>query len=115
MNKNFKIIIEYDGTNFFGWQKQKKQKTVQGEIEKGLSKILNQAVTISGSGRTDAGVHAFGQVASFHADTNITPSKIKTALNSLIKDPIVIRDCNLVAMTSMRGTMLFPKNITILS
>ncbi len=97
MNKNFKIIIEYDGTNFFGWQKQKKQKTVQGEIEKGLSKILNQAVTISGSGRTDAGVHAFGQVASFHADTNITPSKIKTALNSLIKDPIVIRDCNLVS------------------
>ncbi len=97
MNKNFKIIIEYDGTNFFGWQKQPDTKTVQGEIEKALSLILNQEIKITGSGRTDAGVHAFGQVANFHADTNILPQKIKAALNSLIKDPIVIRDCHLVA------------------
>ncbi len=97
MNKNFKIIIEYDGTNFFGWQKQPDTKTVQGEIEKALSLILNQEIKITGSGRTDAGVHAFGQVANFHADTNILPKKLKAALNSLIKDPIVIRDCHLVA------------------
>jgi len=97
MNKNFKIIIEYDGTNFFGWQKQPDTKTVQGEIEKALSRILNQEVKITGSGRTDAGVHAFGQVANFHADTNILPHRIKAALNSLLKGPIVIRDCHLVA------------------
>jgi len=97
MNKNFKIIIEYDGTNFFGWQKQPDTKTVQGEIEKALTLILNQKIKITGSGRTDAGVHAMGQVANFHADTNILPQKIKAALNSLIKDPIVIRDCHLVA------------------
>ncbi|MBU0463508.1 MAG: tRNA pseudouridine(38-40) synthase TruA [Proteobacteria bacterium] len=97
MNKNFKIIIEYDGTNFFGWQKQPDTKTVQGEIEKALSLILNQEIKITGSGRTDAGVHAFGQVANFHADTDILPKKLKAALNSLIKDPIVIRDCHLVA------------------
>lgn len=97
MNKNFKIIIEYDGTNFFGWQKQPDTKTVQGEIEKTLSLILNQEIKITGSGRTDAGVHAVGQVANFNADTNILPKKLKAALNSLIKDPIVIRDCHLVA------------------
>ncbi len=97
MNKNFKILIEYDGTNFFGWQKQPDTKTVQGEIEKALTLILNQKIKITGSGRTDAGVHAMGQAANFHADTNILPQKIKAALNSLIKVPIVIRDCHLVA------------------
>ncbi|WP_457552018.1 tRNA pseudouridine(38-40) synthase TruA [Desulfobacula sp.] len=96
MNKNFKLIIEYDGTHFFGWQKQKDKKTVQGEIEKALTRILNQKVKISGSGRTDAGVHAFGQVANFYADTNILPQKLKKGINSLIKDPVVIRECCVV-------------------
>ena len=93
VSKNFKIVIEYDGTNFFGWQKQKDKKTIQGEIEKALTLILSQEIKIIGSGRTDAGVHAFGQVANFYADTNILPQKIKIALNSIIKDPIVIREC----------------------
>ncbi|WP_413829820.1 tRNA pseudouridine(38-40) synthase TruA [Desulfobacula sp.] len=93
VNKNFKIVIEYDGINFFGWQKQTDKKTIQGEIEKVLTLILSQEIKIIGSGRTDAGVHAFGQVANFYADTNIGPQKIKIALNSMIKDPIVIREC----------------------
>ncbi|WP_299983815.1 tRNA pseudouridine(38-40) synthase TruA [Desulfobacula sp.] len=96
MKKNFKIIIEYDGTKFFGWQRQKDKKTVQGEIEKVLSKILNQKIEISGSGRTDTGVHAFGQVANFHADTGILPPDLKKGVNSLIKHPIVIRKCCIV-------------------
>jgi len=96
MNKNFKIVIEYDGTDFFGWQKQKNKKTIQGEIEKKLSHILNQEIRITGSGRTDAGVHAFGQVASFHADTKIAPMNLQKGLNSLIKQPIVIRECSIV-------------------
>lgn len=96
MNKNFKIIIEYDGTGFFGWQRQKDKKTVQEEIETVLSMILNQSIKIFGSGRTDSGVHAFGQVANFHADTGINPLKLKKAVNSLIKLPIVIRDCTIV-------------------
>lgn len=97
MKQNFKLIIEYDGTAFFGWQRQKDKKSVQGEIEKTLSKILNQDIKISGSGRTDAGVHAFGQVANFHADTTILPLNLKKGMNSLIKDPIVIRDCCIMA------------------
>jgi len=96
MNQNFKIIIEYDGSKFFGWQRQKDKKTIQEEIEIVLSKILNQKVVIFGSGRTDAGVHAFGQVANFHADTALNPLKIKQAVNSLIKLPIVIRDCAII-------------------
>ena len=96
MNQNFKIIIEYDGSKFFGWQRQKDKITIQEEIEIALSKILNQKVVIYASGRTDAGVHAFGQVANFHADTALNPLKIKQAVNSLIKLPIVIRDCTTV-------------------
>lgn len=96
MNKNFKIVIEYDGTDFFGWQRQKERQTIQEEIEKVLSRILNQKITISGSGRTDAGVHAFGQVANFHADTIIKSSDIKKAVNSLISKNIVIRECTIV-------------------
>ena len=96
MTKNFKIIIEYDGTDFFGWQKQKNRKTIQEAIEVVLSKILNQKITIYGSGRTDARVHAFGQVANFHANTAINSWKIKTALNSLVKLPIVIKSCDIV-------------------
>jgi len=96
MDKNFKIIIEYDGTEFSGWQKQKNETTVQGEIEKALSLMLNQEIRIFGSGRTDAGVHAFGQVANFHADTGIVAQDLKKGVNSLIKQPIVIRECTIV-------------------
>lgn len=96
MIKNFKLLIEYDGTDFSGWQIQKNQVTVQGELQKTLSRILNQRIKIFGSGRTDAGVHAFGQVANFHADTNILPRALKKGLNSLIKHPIVIRDCTIM-------------------
>lgn len=96
MNRNFKIVVEYDGTNFFGWQKQKDTKTIQGEIEKILRVILNQEIKIIASGRTDAGVHAFGQVANFHADTTMLPQDLKKGVNSLIKQPIVIRECTIV-------------------
>jgi tRNA pseudouridine38-40 synthase len=96
MIKNFKIIIEYDGTHFFGWQRQTDKKTIQGEIEKVLSRILNQDIRIKGSGRTDSGVHAFGQVANFHAATDMAPYMIKKAVNSMIKDPIVLRECRVV-------------------
>ncbi len=96
MITNYKIIIEYDGTNFFGWQRQNDKTTIQGEIEKTLTRILNQDIKIHGSGRTDAGVHAFGQVAHFQADTKISPSRLKKGINGLIKKPIVIKDCSIM-------------------
>jgi len=96
MKLNFKLIIEYDGTLFFGWQRQKKEKTIQGELESALGHILNQKIHIRGSGRTDAGVHALRQVAHFHAKTQMDPLVLKKGLNSLIKSAIVIRECSVV-------------------
>jgi tRNA pseudouridine38-40 synthase len=91
--KNFKIIVAYDGTGFFGWQRQADKPTIQGELERILSIILNQEIKIHGSGRTDAGVHARAQVAHFYAKTSLTPATIQKGVNSLASAPIVIHDC----------------------
>ncbi|SLM30589.1 tRNA pseudouridine synthase A [Desulfamplus magnetovallimortis] len=77
---------------------QSDRSTVQGELEKVLSLILNQPVNIIGSGRTDAGVHAIGQVANIKADTRISSNTLQKAVNSLIKTPIVVRNCEEVPM-----------------
>lgn len=88
--RNIKIIIEYDGTNYFGWQKQKQFKTIQGELERVLKKIFKESIKISGSGRTDAGVHALGQVANFKIETSMTLNEIRTTLNTYLPNDIVV-------------------------
>jgi tRNA pseudouridine38-40 synthase len=90
---NFKITIEYDGSGFHGWQRQKGHRTIQEEIEIALHTVTRQRIAVIGSGRTDAGVHALGQVASFKCRTRLGPGTIQKALNSLLPDAIVIRDC----------------------
>jgi len=97
MAKNFKLVIEYDGTRYHGWQRQKDDRSIQGEIEKALETITGNKVTLIGSGRTDAGVHALGQVANFECETRIEPAALKNALNSLLRDDIVIRACETVS------------------
>jgi tRNA pseudouridine38-40 synthase len=96
MLKNFKILIEYDGTNYHGWQRQKDDRTIQQEIENALSNMTAGCVTLNGSGRTDAGVHAVGQVANFHCETGLSEAAFQKGLNSLLPDDIVIKDCQLV-------------------
>lgn len=98
MKSNFKLTIEYDGTPFYGWQIQKDRQTIQGTIQKALSIILNQPIHLTGSGRTDAGVHAHGQVAHFHAETKLTCDKIQKGLNSIIKEPIIVVSCECVPL-----------------
>lgn len=93
MDKNFKLTIEYDGTGFHGWQRQKNDRTIQGEIEAALATIIGRRVTLIGSGRTDAGVHALGQVANFHCETDLTTGVFLKGLNSLLPEDIVIRSC----------------------
>ncbi|MCF8093192.1 MAG: tRNA pseudouridine(38-40) synthase TruA [Desulfotignum sp.] len=93
MSQTFKLTIEYDGTGFSGWQRQADKPTIQGELEKVLSRILSQPVYLAGSGRTDAGVHAWGQVASFCADTAMDPLVLQKGANSLMKHPVVIQEC----------------------
>ncbi|MFO8112221.1 MAG: tRNA pseudouridine(38-40) synthase TruA [Desulfosalsimonadaceae bacterium] len=94
--KNFKIIIEYDGTDFNGWQIQAAGRTVQGEIEKALFQMTRKAVRIAGSGRTDAGVHALAQVAAFQCETRLGPGAFFSGLNSLLPDDIAILSCEQV-------------------
>ena len=88
----FKITIEYDGTCYSGWQKQEGELTIQGCLEDALFSMLHKKVEIFGSGRTDAGVHALGQVANFHTNTKIEISKIPYAINSKLPNSIVVRD-----------------------
>ena len=89
---NFKLLLQYDGTDFHGWQIQEELRTVQGELTEALSLIEGREVTVHGSGRTDAGVHAEGQVASVVINRQITPEKLRGAINGNIgKDVRVMR------------------------
>jgi len=91
MKRWFKIEIEYDGGNFHGWQTQPGKRTVQGDIEKAIETLTHTKVTVHGAGRTDAGVHAKGQVGSFClTDCSLTPEKILSALNALTGEDITI-------------------------
>jgi tRNA pseudouridine38-40 synthase len=78
---NFKLTLQYDGTDFHGWQMQNDLRTVQGELTRVLSLLEGREVVIHGSGRTDAGVHAEGQVASARLEHSFTPEKLRAALN----------------------------------
>ena len=81
---NYKIVLQYDGTEFHGWQIQDDLRTVQGELTRSLSLIDGRSVNVHGSGRTDAGVHAEGQVASVEIQREITPAKLRAAINGNI-------------------------------
>ena len=85
------LTIEYDGTNYSGWQKQPNVKTVQEEIEKAIMQSLNQKVEVYGSGRTDAGVHALNQKAHFDLALPVPISKLSEILNNVLPDDIVIK------------------------
>jgi tRNA pseudouridine38-40 synthase len=79
---NYKLLLQYDGTDFHGWQIQGELRTVQGELTEALSLIDGRSVTVHGSGRTDAGVHAEGQVASVEIQREITTAKLRAAINA---------------------------------
>lgn len=92
--RNIKIEIQYNGKNYCGWQQQPDSLGIQGTIEKAIYEITKEKVKITGSGRTDAGVHALGQVANFHLESNIPDFRIANALNAkLPKDISVINSC----------------------
>lgn len=90
---NYKIILQYEGTKYQGWQRQDStENTIQGKLERLLSKMCNEPVEIQGSGRTDAGVHAFGQVANFHCSREFSEAEILEYMNRYLPEDIgVIR------------------------
>ncbi len=87
---NYALLIEYDGTAYGGWQIQKNSGSIQETIEKTLSRLLQDSIKITGAGRTDAGVHARGQVANFRSECGWTPKKLMSALNGTLPEDIAI-------------------------
>lgn len=91
---NFKLLIQYDGTDFHGWQVQENDRTIQGELERVIGMLVGGDVTVNGSGRTDAGVHAAGQVANVHLpDGKFTAEKLKAAINGNLWRDIRVMKC----------------------
>jgi len=94
----FCLIIEYDGTPFVGWQRQENGPSVQTTLERAVEKMTGEEVAVYGAGRTDAGVHACGQVAHFDLSRDWLPGKIRDGLNYYLKpDPVAIVSCKLAA------------------
>lgn len=88
--RNIKLMIEYDGTNYFGWQKQKLGHTLQGTIEKAINKLTGEDIELIGSSRTDSGVHAKGYVANFKTNSTIPADSFREAINTKLPADIVI-------------------------
>ena len=94
---NYKILIEYDGTNFVGWQQQDNGQSIQSALQEALFKLSNEKVSIFGAGRTDAGVHAYGQVASFNLNKKIETDVMRDGLNQHLRPlPIAVQQAELV-------------------
>lgn len=87
--RNFKMILQYEGTRYQGWQKQESTEyTIQGKLNTLLTKMTGQKIEVQGSGRTDAGVHALGQAANFHADTQLGAEEIMEYMNTYLPEDI---------------------------
>jgi tRNA pseudouridine38-40 synthase len=93
---NIKIVLEYDGTDFAGWQQQAHGRTVEAELKRALRQITGQDHVVYGAGRTDAGAHAKGQVASFHTDGRISPQRLMAALNAKLPEDVAVLSAELV-------------------
>ncbi len=88
--RHFLLTVAYDGGDFHGWQRQPRRATVQGTIETTLAHVLRQEVAVRGAGRTDAGVHAVGQLAGFSATTRLRAADVRRALNGLLPPSVRI-------------------------
>jgi tRNA pseudouridine38-40 synthase len=94
----YRLTLEYDGRPFVGWQRQDNGPSVQGALEEGIEKFSSLRVTVTGAGRTDAGVHAKGQVAHFDLEKDFAPDKVRDALNHFLRpQPVVVLDASVVA------------------
>lgn len=96
--RNLKMVLEYQGTNYHGFQRQNNALTIQEVIEDKLSFLTKEKIAIISSGRTDAGVHAYGQVVNFLTSTSIPANKVALALNSLLPEDIAVKSVEEVAL-----------------
>ena len=89
--RNIKLTLAYDGTEFYGWQIQPGQPTVQGLLTDILHRLTQEQVTIHAAGRTDAGVHAWGQVANFKTESQLAPQELAHGMNALLPPAVRVR------------------------
>lgn len=94
--KNIRLILEYDGRRYHGWQRQKNARTIQGVLEEGIQRMTGEPATLFASGRTDAGVHALHQVCHFLTRSAIPPQSFRSGLNSLVRPDIFIKEATYV-------------------
>jgi len=87
---NIKVVLEYDGSDFEGWQQQAGGRTVEAELKKALRSVTATDISVHAAGRTDAGAHAEGQVANFHTDGRIAPPRLMAALNARLPDDVAV-------------------------
>jgi len=87
---NIKVVLEYDGSDFAGWQQQAKGRTVEGELRRALREVTGKDHVVYAAGRTDAGAHAEGQVANFQTDGRITPHRLMAALNARLPEDVAV-------------------------
>ncbi|HEX5061319.1 MAG TPA: tRNA pseudouridine synthase A, partial [Kofleriaceae bacterium] len=92
--RHIRLVVEYDGSHLHGWQRQDNAPTVQQHLEEALAKLLTHETQVVGASRTDAGVHARGQVASFRTERPIPVHGIRRGLNSMLPDTIAVRDAS---------------------
>jgi tRNA pseudouridine38-40 synthase len=97
MEQNYKLIVFYDGTRYFGWEHQPGKPTIQGKLEGVLSRLTGTEVDVIGAGRTDAGVHARGMVANVHLDTDLTEEALRDYLNRYLPDDIGVKEVRVAA------------------
>jgi len=96
---NIKVVLEYDGSGFAGWQQQAHGRTVEAELKRALREITGQELKVYAAGRTDAGAHAEGQVVSFQTDGRITPRRLVAALNAKLPDDVAVLSAEEVSDT----------------
>lgn len=89
--RNIKMVLEYDGTRYHGWQRQKNRLTIQQLLEEAIHRITQESATVIGSGRTDAGVHAINQVANFLTSSTLDETKLIKGINSILPNDIVVK------------------------
>jgi len=91
--RNLKLVLEYDGTDFHGLQRQRRLRTVQGVLEQRFSRLLGEEISITSAGRTDAGVHALGQVANFRTTRPVALDRLAQVLNGALPDDVKVQAC----------------------
>ncbi len=93
---NIKVVLEYDGSNFAGWQQQASGRTVEAELKRALREVTGKDHIVYGAGRTDAGAHAEGQVANFRTDGRLSPQRLMAALNARLPDDVAVLSAEVV-------------------